>query len=162
MSAFCWVKSKICHIWVAESCWQTESWLVSQSSFPQSPWWKMLSQRVRRPDHISLVTAQSFASAKPNVGLQEKRSLEWWVRGGNEKYNLTCHESDRAGISRVDQQIEKNTSQTASYSSAVRGELLVSLDQALQTQDRALSSLDASCFLSKDGCRGNGRAAEGG
>lgn len=31
-----------------------------------------------------------------------------------------------------------------------------------RTQDRTLTSLVASCFLSKDGCRGSGRAAEGG
>lgn len=103
MSALCWVKSEICHSWVAKNCWQTESWLVSQSSFPQSPWWKMFSQCVRWPDHVSLVTAQSSSSAKPNGGRQEKKRLEWWVQGGNEKYDLTCHESDRAGISRDSQ-----------------------------------------------------------
>lgn len=31
-----------------------------------------------------------------------------------------------------------------------------------RTQDRTLTSLVTSCFLSKDGCRGSGRAAEGG
>lgn len=48
------------------------------------------------------------------------------------------------------------------YPSDVSGEQLVSLDGVLPTQDRTLTRLAASCFLSKDGCRGSGRAAEEG
>lgn len=36
----------------------------------------------------------------------------------------------------------------------------MSLDGVLPTQDRTLTCLAASCFLSKHGCRGNGRPAE--
>ncbi|KAK9527598.1 hypothetical protein VZT92_014146 [Zoarces viviparus] len=99
------------------------------------------------------------------------RSREGRVQGGNEEDDLTCHESDgNAGISSVDQLIKKSFSQTARQpesvlffnSSAVSDEQLVSLEGTLPTRDRTPTSLAASCFLSKDGCRGNARPAEGG
>lgn len=106
----------------------------------------------------------------PNAEVVEKSEVQG--AGKDEFREETRKTAERATIEAEQEsqewigRIKKNTSQTARKqrfcSSAVSGEQLVSLDGVLPTRDRTLTSMAASCFLSKDGCRGNGRAAEGG
>lgn len=131
--------------------------------------WRMLSQHVRWPDRISSVAAQPSGSAMPNA------EVEWTgeVQGaGKDEFREEMRKTTNVpwklegrNLKNRSANLEKHFPASQSrrvYFPAVSGEQLVSLDRVLPTQDRTLSSLAASCFLSKDGCRGSGRAAEGG